>query len=71
MHLNGIKMVARHTNDHQCFVVKSGNYFIIFKSDSVERIFVPKDKKGKVIRDYFKKWAIAKTIERLKKWIIL
>ena len=69
--LNGIEWVARHANDHQRFVAKSGNYFIVFKGESVESIFIPKDKRGKVNRDYFKKWAVEKTIERIKKWLII
>jgi len=69
--LNSIEVVARHATNHKQFVAKSGNYFIVFKGDSVESIFVPKDSRGRVNRDYFKKWALEKTVERVKKWIII
>lgn len=69
--LNGIEWIARHSSNHQQFVAKSGNYFIVFKGESVESIFIPKDKRGRVNKNYFKKWAVEKTIERIKKWLII
>ena len=68
--LNGIEKMGRHIKEHERFVAKSGNYFIVFEGENVVTMFVT-IKNGKINKNYFKENVLDKSVQRLKKWIII